>query len=313
MFANPIFLLFVAAVVATLVQRVARSLFDTHRIGDAELQNTISVVAYVGAGESIVPYLALLRACRWPARVRLSLFKALAPDEAPDPAASAPNVRVSYRYGTGFDPAQERARLLEHVHTQFVLLLAQPVDAAAGGWDETLIEALARCDGAARPVLTCMPPRTRDGNGTFLCVREDSRLVRRRYAYNPNVPLPSLFWSAGMSFSHTETLLPTAVAGDDLACTQQLWTRGANFFSPPLAVFVALAKPAVAPKRRVPTTATTTTAKNAAVRTQREWQTFVGRKANGQWTRRALVGVTPDASHQERYSKYGDEIMLHGM
>ena len=309
MFANPIFLLFVAAVVATLVQRVARSLFDTHRIGDAELQNTISVVAYVGAGESIVPYLALLRACRWPSRVRLSLFKALAPDEAADPAATAPNVRVSYRYGTSFDPAQERARLLEHVHTKFVLLLAQPVDAAAGGWDETLIEALARCEGAAHPVLTCMPPRTRDGNGTFLCVREDSRLVRRRYAYNPNVPLPSLFWSAGMSFSHTETLLPAAVAGDDLACTQQLWTRGANFFSPPLAVFVALAKPAVAPKKR-PTVAST--AKNA-VRTQREWQTFVGRKANGQWNRRALVGVTPDASHQERYSKYGDEIMLHGM
>ena len=99
--------------------------------------------------------------------------------------------------------------------------------------------------------------------------------------------------------------------------TRALWTHGANFYAPHVAVLRRRAHAdgegdasSLEEGRRSGVAAWTPG--TSARRTVREWCAFVGRKAGGKWTRRARLGLSPRAAHEERYAKYADELASYG-
>ena len=313
--------LFVLAIVITLVRRLVDWGTgwgaDRSPVAADALRHTIDVVCAVGPGHSAEPYTQLLETARYPARVRLRMFKMLSADERP-PA----DPRIVARYGS-YDVATECVRQMRSdTPSTYVLCLARPVEAQAG-WDETLVWMLHKCTEAhpesAHVVLTTIPPPTSvvtSAPARFLCI-EDGAVTSREFAYPPRRPQPSLFWSSAMSFCRAGVLrhLPDAACVDssnaDLLCTQSLWMAGADLFAPHLAPFHQVWAPAY--DRTL--AARGTWEPPAGGRSVREWRAFVGRREKGRWNRRARLGLAPRhaSSHEERMSKWGSELSAHGV
>lgn len=306
--AHPVLLLFAAAVVLTVLRRASQSVFASETsVSARELQESITVVACVPPRASIAPYVDLLATARWPTRVCVHLFKALAPDETV-PHVDDKRVRLGLRYGD-YDEGKERARIVEAARgATYVLVLARPVHATTYGWDDALVALFGSLLSSRRPVLTCVPA----AHATFLHIDETSKTVSNRvFRTPPTRPQPSPLWSARMSFCRSEDVVPVATS-DDVSGTRTLWRSGCDFFVPHVPVFTPMFAPALhAPGASPPVKAHDT---NATARTEREWLAFVGRSKDGDaWTRRAYLGLTPRASHEERYAKYGDQLGMHGL
>lgn len=350
---SPTVLLFVAAVVSTLLARL-RHRFGVPRagaVGDRELRETVCVVAYVRPGESVEPYVQLLTSARVAARVRLHLHKSLARDEPP-PALAArgvvrTNVRLAVRYAEGVAlAAAERARLLAEAATaddacKYTLLLGQPVE-AEHGWDELLLAELALCSRPGAAVLTTRLAAAEvvsDATGTFLhvdSVANGSCLAARPFANPPSRPQPSLFCSASFAFGRSELFakaVPSeeeigAAAHEDFVLTRALWTHGIDFWAPRFACLHAVATSldvdATAAARRAPDEARSAAqpgrraAATRLARSTREWAVYAGRASDGagkwRWRRRARLGLTPQATHEERHCKFGTgKLEAHGL
>lgn len=306
---HPMVLLFLAAVVVTLWTRLTHWLGRGDHLDPTHLQETITVVAVASPGESVEPYLRLLQTARWPVRTSLRLFKMLGPQEA---MPEHPTARISLRYGA-FDRASERMRMLrEGVGSEYVLVLGRPVESAVG-WDELLLRMLRQCSG--RSVLTSVPPMAQVGGGvggTFLSVTKEGRRQPRPFAVPPERPQPSLFASAQMCFGRAECFeaAPEANATvEDALLSQALWMGGVDFFAPHVTPFHTINTDI--DERTVRKLRSTDPP--ASVRTGREWALFCGKLGGGKWGRRAQLGLTPTASHEERYAKYGDRLHMHGL
>ncbi len=312
---NPVLLVFLAAVILTVFRRVTQNVLQSGKVSARELQESITIVTCVPPRASITPYVDMLTTAKWSTRVTIHLFKALAADEAV-PHVDDKRVRLGLRYGT-YDAAKERARMLSApLPSTYVLVLARPVD-AMHGWDETLVNMLAQC-ASRRPVLTTVPPyahgATRTTTGTFLCV-DEGRVRNRFFQTGVSRPQPSLFWSPHMSFCRAEDLVLSArteASIETLDVTRAMWTSGVDFFAPQVSVFGVLAEGDVGGGREDRLSASMKDAEKG-VRTVREWLAFVGRRKGEAWSRRARLGLTPRASHEERYAKYGDQLGMHGL
>ena len=331
---KPMVLLFLVAVVLTLCKRMASWLSNDAQINPIHLQQTITVVSVVAPGESLDPYVRMLHGATHPSRVSLRLFKMLQPQESVDETAfgaSRSALRVSKRYGV-FDPASERMRLLRQgVGSEFVLLLGGPMEAAAG-WDEALVRMLQQSTSgrstsggrttagqSAVAFLTTVPPLAQvssDTTGRFLGVQKDGTVAARPYAATPSAPQPSLVASSRLLFGPSAFLVkyaPSAgvnAANEDMVLTKALWLNGANFYAPHVSLLHSL--PTAAPTVQKRLTQEWQPA-GTTLRTTREWAHFVGKKSSGTFSRRAQLGLTPAATHEERYSKYGDALQLHGI
>lgn len=316
---QPVIVLFTVAVLMTLWARATRCVLDTsNKIACSDLQNTISVVAFVDVDQIVDPYVDMLRSAKWPARVQLRIFKALGPDEAL-PRVADSRVKIAMRYGK-FDAAQSRDRVMrESTGSKYILLVSQAVDALYA-WDEALVRMLEKCP-APRPVLTTVPASagvTSDTRGSFLCVGKTGETLARQFVASPTRPQPSLFWTAHMSFSKAEDLRypPVhliSVESESMACTQYMWTKGIDFFAPPFCPLTIIEKHR--PSRKLPQREPTNEwhADENSERTTREWNIFVGRRVGNKWSRRSLLGLTLSADHEERYSKYGSMLEMHGL
>lgn len=324
---HPVVVLFVAAVILTLWNRLATGWWgDENCLTPTQLQQTISVVVVVSPGESIDPYLRLLQTARWPARIRLHVFKMLGPEElVDDEVGRKSQVRLTRRVGA-FDRAHERMRLLRSgtLGSAYVLLLAQPVEAAQN-WDEVLLQMLQQCPRSATAVLTAPPPAARvsvDLVGTFLCANKTGSRRSRAFAMPPRRPQPSLFATAQMAFGTTEALANLAptrgvnVTTEDAVLSQALWMGGSNFYAPHASLFhvMEIGVPLDQTVRKLGDSEGRAGAAGAtAVRTEREWAHFSGQRTGGAWSRRAQLGLTPGAGHEERYAKHGDALRMHGL
>ena len=329
---HPVIVLFVAAIVLTLWSRMTSWMGRGERIAPQQLQQTITVVAVASPGEPVEPYVRLLRTATWPGRVTLRLFKMLGPQEPP-PDESAwwtlrHAVRMSKRYGA-FDRAGERMRLLRDgsVGSEFALLLGGPVEAAAG-WDELLLRMRAQCGGAKNssatpsvPFLTAVPEPAQVsglGVGTYLSLAKapDAAYVSRPFAVPPQRPQPSLVASAQLLFGPAALLAACApdaglnAANEDAVLSQALWMGGAAFFAPQAAVAAAMPTP-TGPTRRLEREWSANDA--STYRTAREWAVWCGKKEGGAYGRRAQLGLTPQATHEERYAKHGEALAMHGI
>lgn len=320
---HPVVVLFSLALVLTLWQRLSKWWGQGGHILPRHLHQTITIVAVAGPGEPTDPYVTLLRSAAWPSRISLRLFKMLGPQEQ---AADAPSglhhgsVRLTNRYGA-FDPANERMRLLrEPKGSEYVLLLAQPVE-AVGGWDDLLLRMWKQCKAptSSHAVLTTMPPAAQvsgDVSGTFVCAAKDGTLHARPFATPTERPQPGVFASARMCFGPTTLVAECAprygvnASNEDMVLSQALWTQGANFFAPHASLFHAISQPTPAAVRKLDGEWEPT---SSAVRTAREWALFSGKRASDKWSRRAQLGLTPTASHEERFAKHGDALELHGL
>lgn len=322
---NPMVLLFVAAVVVTLWNRTAAWWGGRGGITPKTLQQSIVVVAVLSPGESVDPYVRLLDTAKWPARVSVRLLQMLGPQDRPTPRTDTHlhALRITARYGD-FDRAHERMRLLrEETGAEYTLLLGGPVEADAG-WDAALLRLLRRCParrGENTPVLTAVPPVAKVGGGVegvFLVVDKLGAVRPRPFAVPPERPQPSLFCSAQFCFGRTAVLARAAPAhgvsadNEDAVLSQSLWMHGADPFAPPASLFRMLDVD-VGDRRVVREDERTWAPPGAARRTTREWAHFCGKRAQGKWSRRAQLGLTPGASHEERYAKHGDALQLHGL
>ena len=263
---NPVVLMLLVAILTTLLKRASDFLGTSARsqIGARELQDSITVVAFVSERQSIEPYVHLRTTAEWPSRVRIHLFKSLSADEAVPQRASSHQVSLRLRYGS-FDSARERARILNQessIQTKYVLLLGDGAVDAVHGWDDVLVQMLAQCP-SRHPVLTGIPLKPEVGHATsmatFLCISSsnnnnngsssngsiNSSLDARPFAVNPSRPQPSLFWTPAMSFGRADDLrLPDprylCVDNEALLGTQSMWMAGTDFYAPHVSVVLSL-------------------------------------------------------------------------
>ena len=321
---HPMMVLFVAAVVVTLWSRLLSWCGRDEKIPPRQLHQTIVIVAVASPGESVDPYVQMLHAARWPSRVSLHLFKMLGPQEEVDETAWGVRhgaVRLVRRYGA-FDRANERMRLLRATGsgTEFVLLLGEPVEADAG-WDDLLLRMFSQCTSPAALTTTPRSAQQHDAcGGTFLCIDGSGAVSAQPFASAPRRPQPSLFASAQMCFGPTELIGTNAprgvlnVANEDVVLSQALWMAGVNLFAPQALPFRVAADPVArgdnGPRHPKPGA---WDPPERAVRTAREWALFCGKKESGAWSRRARLGLTPHATHEERYAKHGTALELHGI
>lgn len=328
---HPMVLLFIAAVVLTLWNRLLQWWGRGTAITPLHLRDSITVIAVANPGESIAPYLQVLRHAQWPSRISLRIFKMLQPQETVVEDFSERNVHVVRRYGA-VDAAAQRTRMLANVGSQYVLLLGRPMEAASG-WDEVLLTMHGQCPQrrSSYAALTTMPPSARVSLGTeatFLCVDKSGTIRAREYAVPPQRPQPSLFASSQLLFANADAVgvapAKSTIETEDALLSQTLWMNGVDFFSPHASVFRTLglqesfqgsAVPVGGAKRASSASsavgAASASTEVGGARTPREWALFSGKKEHGVWSRRAQLGLTPKASHEERFSKYGDTLDTH--
>ena len=187
-----------------------------------------------------------------------------------------------------------------------------------GDWDDILLRVLRQCP-QSNAVLTTVPPMARldaGVGGTFLGIEKSGEAPRPRpFAMPPARPQPSIFASAQMCFGPTTLVVGGAPArgvnvyNEDLVLSQSLWMCGANFYAPQASVLHTLN---VQIDERTVRKLDETWEPRASARTAREWVHFSGRRAKG-WSRRAQLGLTSGAGHEERFAKYGDQLDLHGL
>jgi hypothetical protein len=183
--------------------------------------------------------------------------------------------------------------------------------------------------------------------GGFLCASGggEGALRSRAFASPPSRPQPSLFATAQFCFGSAQSLSSAAPSkvrarSEDLSLSKALWMRGASFFAPQVGVMRSLSQighrspsssPPSSSSSRNPgsgggegdETHETGAPERGTVRTAREWAHFCGKRGDGgyggdggeknRWSRRAQLGLTPHASHEERYSKHGDALAQHGL
>lgn len=323
---HPSIVLFLAALVAALVARVTRWVGGGGQaITPADLRRSITVVAVLSPHEPVAPYLALLDAAQWPVRVRLRLLKMVGPQEgrvAIDDDATRTRVRLVQRVGN-FDRASERARLLRaSAHDgAYTLVLAQPVRAAPG-WDASLLQMCEDADGSV--VLTAAPPRNAAVAttlvGTFLCAATSHAgqpvVGARPFHAPPRRPQPSVLASARVLFGPAALLARAApadgvnAANEDVVLSQSVWMHGATLRAPQTSVLYALGDDVAGPTK---TLRAAWAPPSGTARTAREWALYAGRRPDGSWRRHARLGLTRNATHEERYCKYGDALQMHGL
>ena len=188
--------------------------------------------------------------------------------------------------------------------------------------------------------------------GGFLCASGGGEggvaLRSRAFASPPSRPQPSLFATAQFCFGSAQSLSSSAPSkvrarSEDLSLSKALWMRGASFFAPQVGVMRSLSQighrsPSSSPPSSSPPSSSrnsgsgegeedeaheTGAPERGTVRTAREWAHFCGKRGGGgyggdgggkrRWSRRAQLGLTPHASHEERYSKHGDALAQHGL
>ena len=182
--------------------------------------------------------------------------------------------------------------------------------------------------------------------GGFLCASGGGEggvaLRSRAFASPPSRPQPSLFATAQFCFGSAQSLSSAAPSkvrarSEDLSLSKALWMRGASFFAPQVGVMRSLSQIGHrSPSSSPPSSRNsgsgegeedeaheTGAPERGTVRTAREWAHFCGKRGDGgyggdggeknRWSRRAQLGLTPHASHEERYSKHGDALAQHGL
>ena len=163
--------------------------------------------------------------------------------------------------------------------------------------------------------------------GGFLCAANGDEAIRSRpFASPPSRPQPSLFATAQFCFGSAQSLASAAPSKvrsrtEDLVLSKALWMRGADFFAPQVGVMRALSPHAH------PSSGSGGAGGGgegggveeargggpSMARTAREWAHFCGTRHGGRWSRRAQLGLTPHATHEERYSKHGSALEQHGL
>lgn len=325
--------LFIAAIALTVWNRLLSWWHRGNTLSPTHLQHSIVVVAVVSPGESVEPYVRLYSTAKWSSRVSLRIFKMLGPQEVAPAAYAVPPsaLRITQRYGS-FDRANERMRILRDGSVggaEYTLVLAEPVESLAG-WDELLLSMYRQCkrsEVATATILTSIPPVSHvsvNVGGTYLCVHKTGAIQSRPFAVPPSRPQPSLFASHRMCFGLTEVLREAAAdygvntANEDMIASQSLWMAGASLFAPHFSVFYSLhasphAVSGATAVRSVRKVERAWQPNSNAVRTPREWAHFCNKKSRNTWGRRAQLGLTPGATHEERYAKHGDALQLHGL
>jgi hypothetical protein len=257
------------------------------------------------------------------------------------------------------DVSHEHARMISSDAVdaaKYVLQLSQPVAPSIAGWDDVLIGMLANCASSSpssasayRPLLTYTPPESRASgvNGNFPVIGDDDDVRWRPFRVPPDAPVPVLFWTAAVSFGHSEdvkALSRLAASKPSRAPTalrdaQLLWRSECDFFAPHVMPFVRLLaqRTADAPPKsesdddrdssreawgrsaRTPTDEDL----NDRGRSRREWFAFVGCRQQARdgdlggrrrrWLHRARLGLTPQATHAERFAKWGNDLAMHAV
>jgi hypothetical protein len=317
---HPLFLAFVVLITIGLAQRLfggsKRNLRDATR-------DAIGVVLVAPGGAEVETRIrALLSIATRPAAVRVYVAKMCADGETPE-VLEHMRVRVATRMyyvrERGNTAAQLRTKLVREVLEPFMLVLCWSHEMEYG-WDESLRTAYYSCDNdrddqGAVAVLTARPP-TRAGCIGFLAVdgtRDEVRISRVAYAFDPPSPLPSLACTAQLLFGPTEEVQdgwPTKKvlvegADEDAALTMHLFMAGLTFYG--LHDLPVFSLPGFDAPMSSGSCGSDSAPPSKRRRTLNEFWTAVSFRGESA-TSRSRAGLSLGASTVERYHKLGHVI-----